>query len=353
MCIRKVYHENCYGKEACKPLAEDAGQLANATPKDQRRNGHSGGHTVADVARLEVRRTATVAGRKDAAPDTHVSEVAVHFSAIRPPANLDGTTQAGYTIGMNNTDVLPGGEWRPVVGLEERYEVSNVGRIRRIMRDGPPRLLKPVRHPAGYLHVNLSDGGRRRRSHHLIHRLVATAFIGPCPENYECNHKNGDKTDNRVENLEWCSHKENMLHAVQTGLKKMYRGRNGQFDPRFMKNTLTEENVRRIHALYAESKHDAPALASMFGVTCEAIRRILIGSSWKHLDLTPVWRRDGTAQKRRLAPEKRAQIKRLYETGGYSQESLARAFGIGQRTVSRIVRESVRGDIHGQHIDEV
>lgn len=95
-------------------------------------------------------------------------------------------------------------EWRPVPGLEDRYEVSRDGRVRT-----QPKVLKP--YPSknrGHLQINL---GLHRRSY--VHRLVAEAFL-PNPEGKRVvNHKNGNPADNRVANLEWATHAENNLHG--------------------------------------------------------------------------------------------------------------------------------------------
>lgn len=106
--------------------------------------------------------------------------------------------------------------WKPLAGLVEYgtyYEVSNLGNVRsvdRIADDGYPRkgkILKPRKLPTGYLRVHLSEHGKNKD--YYIHRLVAIAFI-PNPDNLpQINHKSEIKTDNRVENLEWCDTKYN------------------------------------------------------------------------------------------------------------------------------------------------
>lgn len=91
------------------------------------------------------------------------------------------------------------------------YKVSNLGRIKHY-----ERLLRPHINKYGYGVVLLYNNGKRKK--YLVHRLVAFAFI-PNPLNKpQINHINGIKTDNRVENLEWATFSENMLHAYRTGI---------------------------------------------------------------------------------------------------------------------------------------
>lgn len=94
-------------------------------------------------------------------------------------------------------------------GYEGRYQVSNLGRVRSLTLG-----LKPWRHNMGYRAVTLfSEKGKEKK---LVHRLVAEAFL-PNPDQLpQVNHKNGDRADNRVENLEWCTNQENALHSVYT-----------------------------------------------------------------------------------------------------------------------------------------
>jgi len=114
----------------------------------------------------------------------------------------------------------PRGEaWRPVVGYEPLYAVSDKGRVKRVATGKGSReghVLRPALNHKGYPMVGLSKAGKLRAF--AVHTLVALAFLGPRPEGLQINHKNGRKNDNRVENLEYVTPRENIRHAIRLGL---------------------------------------------------------------------------------------------------------------------------------------
>ncbi len=117
-------------------------------------------------------------------------------------------------------------EWRPVVGWEGYYEVSDLGRVRRIAAyrsTSVGRVLKPWRNVHGYRQVTLTHRGRRHAP--TVHRLVTDAFLGPLPAGMERNHRSGAKDDNRLTNLEFVTHPENVRHALRLGLVARQSGR--------------------------------------------------------------------------------------------------------------------------------
>ncbi len=122
-------------------------------------------------------------------------------------------------------------QWKDVAGYDGYYQVSSCGRIKsveRYVQDRfgikapyriPEKILKPKHKRGGYLQVNLSMHGRAHP--YSIHRMVAEAFI-PNPDHLPTvNHKNEDKTDNRVENLEWCSQAYNNEYGTRTERSQM------------------------------------------------------------------------------------------------------------------------------------
>lgn len=118
-------------------------------------------------------------------------------------------------------------EWRQIHGFED-YDASNLGRVRsrdrmvkgkfgnEYLRKG--KILSQYLNNKGYLSTGLTKNGRVFNSH--VHRFIALAWILNPHNKPEVNHKNGIKTDNRPDNLEWCTNEENVKHSVQTGLHK-------------------------------------------------------------------------------------------------------------------------------------
>ena len=103
--------------------------------------------------------------------------------------------------------------WKDVIGYEGLYQISNYGEIKSyeivdsLGRVRPSTILKYSYDKDGYAHCNLSCNGKHRK--YTVHRLVATAFIPNTENKPTIDHINGDKTDNRVSNLRWATHKEN------------------------------------------------------------------------------------------------------------------------------------------------
>ena len=155
----------------------------------------------------------------------------------------------------------------------ENYLISNEGRVFNYKYN---RFLKPSNNSTGgYFYVTLCKNGVSK--HHKIHRLVANAFI-PNPENKPTvNHIDGIKTNNLVENLEWCTHSENSQHSYDNGLVKPTKGiKNGRAK-------LLEDQVLEIRRLYKTGDYSQRWLAKMFCVHQTIIGRIIRRELWTHI----------------------------------------------------------------------
>ncbi len=102
--------------------------------------------------------------------------------------------------------------WRPILGFEGQYEVSNRGRVRSYRRSAKGKLLAPGKASHGYYTVSLGRNNSR-----TLHSLVAEAFIGPKPDKCEVLHNDGSRTNNCVENLRYGTRSENIFDAVKQG----------------------------------------------------------------------------------------------------------------------------------------
>lgn len=165
-------------------------------------------------------------------------------------------------------------EWRSINGFDH-YIVSNMGNVKNVITGNI--IGKKTSNKYQYKRIKLSQDGKKLFID--VHRLVAETFI-PNPEKLEVvNHINGDKSDNRVENLEWCTRSYNQLHAYKTGLQKVRTGE------QVGSSKLTKENVQYIKSHYKkyDKEFNAYALARKFGVTNSTIFKCLKGENWKEV----------------------------------------------------------------------
>jgi hypothetical protein len=109
--------------------------------------------------------------------------------------------------------------WIDINGYNGDYQISNHGNVKSLKRD-KPIILRPQIYGKGYFGVSLSIGTRQKQFY--IHRLVAENFIEGRADGLEVNHKDGDKSNNGAENLEWITHRKNMQHGYKNGLMNPY-----------------------------------------------------------------------------------------------------------------------------------
>ncbi len=163
--------------------------------------------------------------------------------------------------------------WLPIAGFEGFYRISNLGRVESMCR-GRPRILKPFRDNYGYELIGLLSGTVKRPSS-KVHSLVAEAFLGKRPPGFQVNHKNGVKTDNRLENLEYVTPQQNVAHAIAAGLINC-RGENGSAAK------LNESQVIEIRRLRANGE-SSESVAKKFNVASAHVRRITRRKCWGHI----------------------------------------------------------------------
>lgn len=172
-------------------------------------------------------------------------------------------------------------EWKPIVGYEGVYEVSNWGRVKRVKQSRGCRaghILSHAKLPNGYRVVTLSKDNIA--SQHYLHRVVAAAFIGIAAPSQEVNHKDLNKDNNSPGNLEYLTRLGNQRHAVA---HKAHA-----FGERCGQAKLTSDQVREIRKLGRTVRQKD--LADQYGVCRSNIGNILTGKIWKQVtdEILPV-----------------------------------------------------------------
>lgn len=228
--------------------------------------------------------------------------------------------------------------WKPVKGFEGKYEVSNLGQVKslartRLSKGGTiakmqERLLSQKTTWDGYKTLNLSQDSKKK--HYSVHRLVAENFI-PNPDNLPTvNHKDGDKSNNAVSNLEWASHSDQMNHAFANNLLER-RG-----PPKFTKAFKKEIQ----EYISSNPELSLNQVADLFGTSQRTVLRI------KQEGVIPrttvrVLKSGQRIKEDILTKEQVAEIKYL-RNQGWTLVRLAEKFNRGTSQIHRIVKEKSR-----------
>ncbi len=153
------------------------------------------------------------------------------------------------------------------------YMISTDGKVMSLCYNYRGLILKPLL-SHGYLRVALNKDGERKM--YEIHKLVLETYVGPRPKGHICNHKDGIKSNNDVDNLEWVTHSKNLQHAYSIGLQMPQQGeKNGRAK-------LTTVDVLEIRRLYEEG-YKVTKLGRMYGVRHQTIGRIVRYEGWKNV----------------------------------------------------------------------
>jgi hypothetical protein len=140
------------------------------------------------------------------------------------------------------------------------HEVSTLGNVRSKLTG---KTMRPVNDGQGYWMVCLCYEGKGKT--YRIHRLVMRTFVGEYPKGFFINHKNGVKTDNQLENLEYVTPKENIRHAIGLGLHSTGK--------------LSADDVRQIHRLLADGRKGVD-IAKLFSISPQQVSHIKRGDCW-------------------------------------------------------------------------
>ena len=163
--------------------------------------------------------------------------------------------------------------WKEILGYEGRYLLSNCGSVRSIIFN-KHRVLVPSKNGRGYYQVGLYNSLGEYRIFR-IHTLVALYFISERPLSMEINHKDGNKLNNHVSNLEYCTSKQNVQHAIKLGLRKT-----GELHGR---SKLTEKQVLEIRRKYKWNCYTMQMLCDEYKLSMPPIFSIIHRKTWKHI----------------------------------------------------------------------
>lgn len=209
------------------------------------------------------------------------------------------------------------------------YIVSNNGKVVSLKRKKQVLMKQCVNHK-GYYFLSLYINNKK--IHFFVHRLVAIVFIPNLENKKQINHKNGNKKDNRVENLEWSTGQENMQHAFKNGLIKGNKGeKNGR-------SKIKEKTALKIKKML-ETKSNTE-IKKELGVSIGTIIGIKSGNTWKHIPNTHLKSvvKKANGEKHPKAKLKEKDVKKIKKMikKGLSNTDISKMYGVHRVTISAI-----------------
>lgn len=175
--------------------------------------------------------------------------------------------------------------WKAIENWSGWYEVSDAGRVRSLDRFSHAgknlkaqykgKLLKAVVTKNGYAMVSLTAPGKRE--YHNIHRLVAAAFIGPCPMRQEVCHNNNVRNDNRLENLRYDTRRNNALDRKAHGTNPTGEHSQG------IKNGMAVLDESKVKYIRSQKHRTLKSLADELGIHLGTVHYVRTRKSWRHI----------------------------------------------------------------------
>lgn len=226
---------------------------------------------------------------------------------------------------MENVEI-----WKDVMGYEGLYRISSKGRIFSITK----QIIKSlqINKKDGYTRVTLSKNSKHRS--YPVHRLVAQAFLENPENKPTVNHIDGNKNNNFLENLEWATHREQVLHAIETGLLVPKRGENHH------NSKLNNNSVKEIKDLLENTNKTQVEISNQFGVSKSQITNIKQRKSWVKKEIN----RDFTINKGSNNPQSKLTEDIVYNikekiSQGVSRKKIQDEYNVSKTLVQLIATE--------------
>ena len=168
-------------------------------------------------------------------------------------------------------------QWKDIPNYEVLYKASTFGRIKSYPRNTTSgKILKPNQVRNGYLQVYFLKNGIRKA--YQVHRLILETFLGPCTPGMECRHLDGNPSNNRLDNLEWSTHKINIQDKIKHGTLA-----NNLLGSKHWNSKLTESNLPGIRQMIKDGFTNIE-IGKIFNVSRRSIADIRNNKTWKHIE---------------------------------------------------------------------